>query len=150
MFLSQYLTVIRGAPRLMAGVPRCSFVHPKIPPVLWGVPKDITITPMVLQLQSSEIPITLEASRNALLVSDTLLKLTHPHSHSTTSWTFLEASSDSNTLCWCYVSSCVLSQYDDEGVLNRVEYFSKHYTPAECKYDIYVEKLMLSIKALEE
>jgi len=35
----------------------------------------------------------------------------------------------------------VLSPHDDEGVLNPVEYFSKTYTPAECKYDIYVKEV---------
>jgi hypothetical protein len=40
------------------------------------------------------LPVTLMAGRNALLGSDTLLKLTHPSLHSTSSETLLEASSD--------------------------------------------------------
>jgi len=39
------------------------------------------------------LPITLQAGRNALLGSDTLLKLTHLSLHSTSSLTLLEASS---------------------------------------------------------
>ena len=83
-----------GAPRLVVGAPWCSQVHPKFSPVLRGVLKLITITPMVLLYQSSEIPVTLKAGRNALLGSETLLKLTHPRLHSTSCQTLLEASSD--------------------------------------------------------
>jgi len=49
-----------------------------------------------------------------------------------------------------YVSAGVLSQYDDEGVLHPVAYFSKKHSPAECNYDIYDKELMVIIKALEE
>jgi len=86
--------LVTGAPRLVAGAPRCSQVHPKFSPALRGVPKPITITPMVLLYQSSEIPVTLKAGRNALLGSDTLLKLMHLSLHSTSSQTLLEASRD--------------------------------------------------------
>jgi len=78
---------MRGAPRLVAGAPRCSEVHPKFSPVLRGVPTLITVTPMVLLYQLSEISVTLKAGRNALLGSDTLLKLTHLCLHSTSSQT---------------------------------------------------------------
>ena len=74
-----------GALRLVVGAPGRSQVHPKFTPVLRGVPKLITITPMVLLYQSSESPVTLKAGRNALLGSDTLLKLTHLSLHSTSS-----------------------------------------------------------------
>ena len=74
-------------------------MHPKFSLVLGGVLKFITITPMVLLYQSSEIPGTLKASRNALLRSDTLLKLTHLSLHSASSLSLLEAASDYNTLC---------------------------------------------------
>src|SRR5258705_6270142 len=43
---------------------------------------------------SPALPVTLKAGRNALLGSDTLLKLTHLSLHSTSSQTLLEASSD--------------------------------------------------------
>jgi hypothetical protein len=73
---------------------RHSQVHPKFSPAHRGVSKHITITPMVLLNQSSEISVTLKAGRNALLQSDTLLKLPHPSSYSTSSQTLLEASRD--------------------------------------------------------
>jgi len=63
--------LLDGTPRLVAGAPRCSQVHPKFSPVLRGVPKPLTITPMVLLYQSSGIAVTLKASRNALLGSET-------------------------------------------------------------------------------
>jgi len=43
---------------------------------------------------SSALPVPLKAGRNALLGSDTLLKLMHLSLHSTSSQTLLEASSD--------------------------------------------------------
>jgi len=46
-----------------------------------------------------------------------------------------------------YVSAGVLSQYDEEGVLHPVAYFSKKHSPAECNYDIYDKELMAIIKA---
>ena len=49
---------------------------------------------------SLALPVTLKAGRNALLRSDTLLKLTHLSLHSTSSQTLLKASSDKNTFCW--------------------------------------------------
>ena len=86
--------LVAGGPRLVAGAPRCSQVHPKFSPALRGVSKLSTITPMVLLYQSSEISVTLKAGRNALLGSDTLLKLTHLCLHSTYSPTLLEAPRD--------------------------------------------------------
>jgi len=74
---------------------------PKFSPALRGVPNRLTITPMELLYQSSEIPGSLKAGRNALLGSDTLLKLTHLSLHSTCTQTLLEYSSDYNTFCWC-------------------------------------------------
>ena len=47
------------------------------------------------------------------------------------------------------VSAGVLSQRDNDGVLYPVPYFSKKHTPAECNYDIYDQKLMTIINALE-
>jgi len=75
-------------------VRRHSQVHPTFSLALWPVPKLITITPMLLLYHSSEIPLTMKAGRNALLRSDTLLKLTLLSLYSTSSQTLLEASSD--------------------------------------------------------
>jgi len=86
--------LVIGAPKLVAGVPRCSQVHPMFSPALLGVFKLLTITPMVLLYQSSEIPVTPKAGWNAFLRSYTLLTLTHLSLHSTSSQTLLEASSD--------------------------------------------------------
>jgi len=93
--------LVVGAPRPVDGASRCSQVLPNFSPALRGVPKLITITPMVLLYQSSEITITPNARRNALLGADTLLKSTHLSLHSTSSQTLLEALSDKNTFCWC-------------------------------------------------
>jgi len=86
-------SALPGVPRLLVVAARYSEVHPMVSPVLRGVPKPITITPMVLLNLSSEIPVTLMASQNALLGFDTLLKLTHLSLHSTFSQTLLEACS---------------------------------------------------------
>ena len=69
-------------------------VHPKFSLALRCGPTLVTITAMVLLDQSSEIPVILKAGRNALLGSDTLLKLTLLSLHSTSSQTLLEASRD--------------------------------------------------------
>ena len=55
---------------------------------------------LILMYKASEIPVTPKAGRNALLWSDTLLKLTLLSLHFTSSQTFLEASRVWNTLCW--------------------------------------------------
>ena len=59
-----------------------------------GAPKLFTTAPMVLPYQSSEIPVTPMAGRNALLGSGSLLKLTLLSLHSASSQTLLEAPSD--------------------------------------------------------
>jgi len=100
LVFSAYSLVVT-ATRLVAGPPRCSQVHPKFTPALGGVLNLITITPMVHLYHSSDIPVTLKASRNACLVSATPLILTHVSFHSTFSQTLLEASNDYNTSCWC-------------------------------------------------
>jgi hypothetical protein len=41
-----------------------------------------------------------------------------------------------------YVSTGVLSQYDNDNVLHPMAYFSKKYSPAECNYEIYDKELM--------
>jgi hypothetical protein len=49
-----------------------------------------------------------------------------------------------------YVSAGILSQYDDEGILHPVAFFSKKHTPAECNYEIYDKELMAILQAFEE
>jgi hypothetical protein len=44
----------------------------------------------------------------------------------------------------------VLSQYDNEGILRPVAYFSSRHSPTECNYEIYDKELLAIIKALEE
>ena len=49
-----------------------------------------------------------------------------------------------------YVSAGILSQYDDEGILHPVAFFSKKHSPAECNYEIYDKELLAIIRAFEE
>ena len=49
-----------------------------------------------------------------------------------------------------YVSTGVLSQYDDQGILHPVAFFSKIYAPAEYNYEIYDKELLAVIGAFEE
>ena len=49
-----------------------------------------------------------------------------------------------------YVSAGIMSQYDDNGVLHPVAYFSKKYSPAECNYEIYDKDLMAIIRYFKE
>jgi len=49
-----------------------------------------------------------------------------------------------------YVSTGVLPQYNDDGVLHPVFYYSKERPPAKCNHDIYHKELEAIIKALEE
>jgi hypothetical protein len=49
-----------------------------------------------------------------------------------------------------YMSTGVLSQYDDEGILHPVAFFSKKHSPAECNYEIYDKELMAIVRAFEE
>jgi len=86
--------LVTSAPRIVAGAAKCFQVYSKFSPARQGFSKLITNTPMGLLYQPSEIPVTLKASWNVLLGSDTLLKLMHPSLHSTSSQTLLEASSD--------------------------------------------------------
>jgi len=48
-----------------------------------------------------------------------------------------------------YVNGEVLSQYDDEGVLHPVAFYSKNMSPAECNYEIYDKELLTIIRAFE-
>jgi hypothetical protein len=49
-----------------------------------------------------------------------------------------------------YVSASMLSQYDDDGILHPVAFFSKKHSPAECNYEIYDKELMAIVRAFEE
>ena len=47
-------------------------------------------------------------------------------------------------------SAGALSQYDDDGVLHPIAFFSKKHSPAECNYDIYDKELMAIVRCFEE
>jgi hypothetical protein len=49
-----------------------------------------------------------------------------------------------------YVSAGVLSQYDDEGILHPVAFFSKKHSPVEYNYKIYDKELMAIVCTFEE
>ena len=48
-----------------------------------------------------------------------------------------------------YVSTGVLSQYSDDGILHPVAFFSTKHSPAECNYEIYDKELMAIVRAFE-
>ena len=48
-----------------------------------------------------------------------------------------------------YVTTRVMSQYDDKGQLRSVVYFSTKMLPAECNYEIYNKELLAIIRAFE-
>ena len=49
-----------------------------------------------------------------------------------------------------WASGGILSQYDDEGRLRPVAYFSSRHTAQECNYEIYDKELLAIIKCMEE
>jgi len=49
-----------------------------------------------------------------------------------------------------YVSAGILSQYDDEGILHPVAFYSKKHSPAECNYEIYDKELLTIVRVFEE
>jgi hypothetical protein len=49
-----------------------------------------------------------------------------------------------------YVSAGMLSQYNDDGILHHVAFFSKKHSPAEYNYEIYDKELMAIVRAFEE
>jgi hypothetical protein len=49
-----------------------------------------------------------------------------------------------------YVSAGILSQYDDEGILHPVTFFSKKHSLVECNYEIYNKELMAIVCTFEE
>ena len=48
------------------------------------------------------------------------------------------------------MSARVVSQYDDQGILHPVAFFSKKHTPAKCNYEISDKELLAVVKAFEE
>ena len=49
-----------------------------------------------------------------------------------------------------YVSAGVLSQYDDDGILHPVAFFSKKHSVTECNYEIYDKELLAIVRCFEE
>jgi hypothetical protein len=49
-----------------------------------------------------------------------------------------------------HVSAGVLSQYNKDGILRPVAYFSKRLNPAECNYEIYDKELLAIIRCFEQ
>lgn len=49
-----------------------------------------------------------------------------------------------------FVSAGILSQYDDEGILHPVAFFSKKHSTTECNYEIYDKELLAIIRCFEE
>jgi hypothetical protein len=49
-----------------------------------------------------------------------------------------------------YISTGILSQYNDKGILHPVAFFSKTHTLAEYNYEIYDKELISIIRAFEE
>ena len=49
-----------------------------------------------------------------------------------------------------YVSEGILSQYNEDGVLHSVIYFSKKHNSAECNYKIYNKEFMIIVHVFKE
>jgi len=49
-----------------------------------------------------------------------------------------------------YITGGTLSQYDDQGILRPVAYFSKKHNPHECNYEIHDKEMLAIIRCLEE
>jgi hypothetical protein len=117
-------------------------VHPKFSPALRRIPKLITITPMGLLYQSSEIPVTLKASQNTLRGFDTLLMLTLLSLHSTFPQTLLESSRDWNTYCWCNVRAIILmKRHADDTDLEVNNDYSQDHGESTLSSDIAKDNL---------
>ncbi|KAI0992163.1 hypothetical protein K3495_g16023, partial [Podosphaera aphanis] len=48
-----------------------------------------------------------------------------------------------------YVSSGILSQKDEEGILHPVAFLSKKFDPAECNYEVYDKELLAIVRCFE-
>ena len=49
-----------------------------------------------------------------------------------------------------YVSESILSQYNEDGVLHLIIYFSKKHNSVKCNYEIYDKEFMIIIHVFEE
>ena len=49
-----------------------------------------------------------------------------------------------------YITGGILSQYNEDGVLHPIVYFSKWLSPAECNYEIYDKELLAIIRCFEQ
>jgi hypothetical protein len=49
-----------------------------------------------------------------------------------------------------YISTGILSQYNDKGILHLVTFFSKKHSPSECNYEIYDKELMAIVHVFKE
>ena len=49
-----------------------------------------------------------------------------------------------------YISTSVMSQYDADGTLHPIAFFSKKHSPAEYNYEIYDKELMAIIRCFKE
>ena len=49
-----------------------------------------------------------------------------------------------------YISVGMISQYDADGILHPVVFFSKKHSPTECNYEIYDKELMTIIRCFEK
>ena len=49
-----------------------------------------------------------------------------------------------------YVSAGMMSQYNTDGTLHPVAFFSKKHSPMECNYEVYDKELMAIIRCFEE
>ena len=49
-----------------------------------------------------------------------------------------------------YCTGGILSQYDDDGVLRPVAFFSKKNSPAQCNSEIHVKEMLAIIRCLQE
>ena len=88
---SQTKCISQTALLTFEALPDLSPALPGVSPAIPGAPRLVVGGP---RLVAPALPVTLKAGRNALLWSDTLLKLTHLSLHSTSSQTLLQASID--------------------------------------------------------
>ena len=49
-----------------------------------------------------------------------------------------------------YITRGILSQYNKDGVLHPIAYFSKQLNPAECNYEIYNKELLAIIRYFKQ
>jgi hypothetical protein len=101
--------------------------------------------PMTLLTQKNmPLPWTDECSKSfeALKQAFTMALILHYFHHD---WEVIVETDTSD-----YISASILSQYDDEGVLHPIAFFSKKHSLAECNSEIYDKELIAIIRAFEE